>query len=181
MRVWRIVKMSMESTSIASLYAAEHSRLRQILVRRGMSAQSAADVVQDAFIKLLRSPTADIRDLRSYLRRTTETVVIDHYRDQQRAARLVDPAAPLDENIADPLPLPDAVIISAEEVAALAAAMQELPPRAREVLMLHKFEGLSYGEIAERLGIAKNTVMVHMVNALGCLKSKLREINPRRD
>ncbi|WP_245304155.1 RNA polymerase sigma factor [Hoeflea olei] len=171
----------MESISIASLYATEHSRLRLMLMRRGMSAQSAADIVQDAFVKLLRNPAADIRDLRSYLRRTTETVAIDHFRSEQRAARVVDPAFAVDENVADALPLPDMALISAEEIAALAAAMLELPPRAREVLVLHKYEGLSYAEISERLGIARNTVMVHMVKALGCLRSKLRENNPRDD
>jgi RNA polymerase sigma-70 factor (ECF subfamily) len=72
-------------------------------------------------------------------------------------------------------------MISREEALALNAALLELPARCREVLILHKFEGLSYAEIADQLGIAKNTVMVHMVKALGCLKSRLRENNARRD
>lgn len=166
----------MESTSIAALYEAEHSRLKQMLMRRGLSAQSAADVVQDAFLKLLRSnPTADVRDLSSYLRRTATTVAVDHFRNEQRAARLVNPAAAVDDSYADPVPLAEAAMISEEELAALAAAVAELPPRTREVLLLHKYEGLTYREISERLGIAKNTVMVHMVKALGCLKAKLRE------
>lgn len=173
--------MSMESSSIASLYAAEHRRLEQMLMRRGLSAQSAADAVQDAFLRLLRGSTRDVRDLRSYVRRTAETVAIDHHRSERRAGRIVDRYQPLDENVADPLPLADDAIICGEELAALAAAMRELPPRTREVLVLHRFEGLSYAEISDRLGIAKNTVMVHMVKALGCLKSTLRENCPRDD
>ncbi len=173
--------MSMDSTSIASLYAAEHARLKQILVRSGMSAQSAADVVHEAFARLLRSENGDIRDLRSYLHRTARTVAVDFHRKEQRAARVVDPVAAVDETIADPLPLADAAIISAEERAILAAALHELPPRTREVLLLHKFEGLSYAEISERLDIAKNTVMVHMVKGLATLKARLRENNPRQD
>ncbi len=173
--------MSMDSSSIASLYAAEHRRLERMLMRRGLSAQSAADAVQDAFLRLLRGSTRDVRDLRSYVRRTAETVAIDHHRSERRAGLIVDRFQPLDENVADPLPLAEEAMISGEDLAALAAAMRELPPRTREVLVLHRFDGLSYAEISDRLGIAKNTVMVHMVKALGCLKSTLRENNPRDD
>ncbi|MFD1330640.1 RNA polymerase sigma factor [Methylopila musalis] len=173
--------MTIDTSHIASLYAAEQGRLKRMLMRRGMSAQSAADAVQDAFIKLLRSPTADVRDLRGYLRRTTETAAVDLYRDERRVARIVDPAAVLDEAVADPTPLADSALIAGQELADLAAALNDLPPRTREVLVLHKFEGLSYQEIAERLGIARNTVMVHMVKALGRLKASMRENNSRSD
>lgn len=167
--------MTTDATSIASLYASEQGRLRRMLIRRGVSAQSAADAVQEAFIRLLRAPIDDIRDLRGYLHRTAVTVAIDLHRKERRAAAIIDPVAPVDESIADPLPLADTQVISAEELAVLDAALRELPPRAREVLVLHKFEGLSYAEIADRLGIARNTVMAHMVRALGLLKSRLRD------
>ncbi|MDH4990667.1 RNA polymerase sigma factor [Aquamicrobium lusatiense] len=173
--------MDSVATNIASLYSDEHRRLKRMLVRKGMSAQAAADAVQEAFIRLLRSPGEDIRDFRSYLRRTAETVAIDARRSEQRAGSVIDPFALIDDSVADPQPLPDAMMISREEAMALDAALLELSPRCREVLVLHKFEGLSYAEIADRLGIAKNTVMVHMVKAVGCLKLKLRENNARFD
>ncbi|MNL19253.1 RNA polymerase sigma factor [compost metagenome] len=83
----------------------------------------------------------------------------------------------MDEAVADPAPLADATMISRQEIAALKRALDALPPRCREVLFLHKFEGLSYQETASRLGISKNTVMVHMVNALGQLRARMREEN----
>ena len=58
---------------------------------------------------------------------------------------------------------------------ALRAALTELPPRCREVLILHKFEGLSYAEIAAKLGIAKNTVTVHLAKAMRLLRRGMRE------
>lgn len=173
--------MTQNFTSIASLYAEEQNRLKRMLVGKGMSAQSAADAVQEAFIRLLRSPGNDIRDLKSYVQRTAETVAIDVHRVERRAAAVIDPNALIDDSYADPQPLADALMISREEALALNAALLELPARCREVLILHKFEGLSYAEIADQLGIAKNTVMVHMVKALGCLRSRLRENNAQRD
>ena len=146
-----------------------------MLIRKGMSAQAAADAVHEAFIRLLKLPSRDIRDIKAYLHRITQNIAVDMKRRECRAALTIDPMAGLDENIADTQPLADAFLISKEEAMALEAALLQLPPRCREVLILHKFEGLTYLEIAERLGIAKNTVMVHMVKALGFLKCQLRE------
>jgi RNA polymerase sigma-70 factor (ECF subfamily) len=169
--------MSRQATHLATLYAAEHTRLRRLLIRRGVPAWAAADAVQEAFLRLLRAPTDDVGDLRSYLFRTAGNIAIDEHRRRVRVGTVVDFSADLDGSAADPSPLPDAALMSAEALTELEKALSELSPRCREVLLLHKFEGLSYAEIAERLGIANNTVMVHMSNALGALKRRLREIS----
>jgi RNA polymerase sigma-70 factor (ECF subfamily) len=160
---------------LAALYADEQGRLQRFLMGRGMSASTAADMVQEAFLRLLRAPREDVCDLRSYLFRTAGNLAVDDARRQRRNA--LGKAVELDETIADPAPLPDAILISREEFQALHAALAELPPRCREVLILHKFEGLSYAEIAERLGIAKNTVMAHMVKAVSGLKVRFSAIS----
>lgn len=155
--------------SLAHLYADEHRRLQRFLIARGLSASAAADIVQEAFLRLLRAPREEVRDLRSYLFRTTDNLAIDEARRRRR--NILATAVELDEAIADPSPLPDAVLISHQEFRALHAALAALPPRPREVLILHKFEGMSYADIAERLGISKNTVMAHMLRAMLCLKA----------
>jgi RNA polymerase sigma-70 factor (ECF subfamily) len=170
--------MSGNPISIAALYAQEQLRLQRHLVRRGLSAPAAADAVQEAFLRLLRAPSADIRDIRGYLHRTAETVAIDAWRQQGRAAAVIDPASTADDDVPDLSPAADAALIAREERAALQAAIRDLPERCREVLLLHKFEGLSYLEIAQRLGIARNTVMVHLANAMSGLRKRLRENNP---
>lgn len=155
--------------SLAHLYADEHRRLQRFLIARGLSASAAADIVQEAFLRLLRAPREEVRDLRSYLFRTTDNLAIDEARRRRRS--ILATAVELDEAIADPSPLPDAVLISHQEFRALHAALAALPPRPREVLILHKFEGMSYADIADRLGISKNTVMAHMLRAMLCLKA----------
>ncbi|MCG6206732.1 RNA polymerase sigma factor [Rhodopseudomonas sp. HC1] len=167
--------MSDLTDNLATLYADEHGRLKRFLMARGVSASAAADIVQEAFLRLLRTPRDEIRDLRSYLFRTTGNLAIDDVRRQQRS--VLGNAVELDEALADPAPLPDAVLISREEFQALHAALAGLPPRPREVLILHKFEGMSYAEIAGRLGISKNTVMAHMVRAMFSLKASFSDPN----
>jgi RNA polymerase sigma-70 factor (ECF subfamily) len=48
-----------------------------------------------------------------------------------------------------------------------------LPDRQKQVYLLHREEGLTYPEIAEQLGISKNTVEIHMVKALKYLRQNM--------
>ena len=57
--------------------------------------------------------------------------------------------------------------IKAEELVA------NLPERQKQVYLLHREEGLTYHEIAEQLGISKNTVENHMVKALKYLRQNM--------
>lgn len=66
----------------------------------------------------------------------------------------------------DPRPSAERRALSREEWQILTSAVDGLPPRARQVFLLHKVDELSHAEIAARLGISKNTVIVHMGRAL---------------
>ncbi len=169
--------MSPIPDNLSVFYADEQLRLRRHLVRRGLTAPAAADIVQEAFLKLLKAPRDEIRDMRAYLRRAAETIAIDAWRRQSRSAAVIDPQPLASDAVADPSPSADAAMMAREESQALAAVIEALPPRCREVLLLHRFEGLSYAEIADRLGISRNTVMVHLANAMASLRRQLRE-NP---
>ncbi len=48
-----------------------------------------------------------------------------------------------------------------------------LPERQKQVYLLHREDGLTYPEIAEKLGISKNTVENHMVKALRYLRENM--------
>ena len=51
--------------------------------------------------------------------------------------------------------------------------IENLPDRQKQVYKLHRYEGLTYPEIAERLTISKNTVENHMAKALKYLRNNL--------
>lgn len=61
---------------------------------------------------------------------------------------------------------------------ALAEAVNSLPERRREVLVLARFHGLAYREIAEVLSISEQTVANHMSAALATLRSLLARFRP---
>lgn len=53
-------------------------------------------------------------------------------------------------------------------------AIQALPEKCRKVFELHRFEGLKYGEVAQKLNISVKTVENQMSKALKILREKLR-------
>lgn len=169
--------MSDEALSVAALYATEQDRLRRRLIGRGLSAQQAADAVQELFLRLLRAPRADVRDPSAYLSRAADSIAVDHWRREQRTNLLFESEPPDALLIADPTPSSEARLVEQETIQDLEQALSTLPPRCREVLLLHKFEELSYAEIALRLGISRNTVMVHLANAMSQLRRRMREKN----
>ena len=61
----------------------------------------------------------------------------------------------------------------AELNARINTAIQELPPKCREIFMLCRFEELKYSEIAERLNISVKTVEMQISIALKKIREKL--------
>lgn len=66
--------------------------------------------------------------------------------------------------------------IRREEDFKLLEALQELPPAARTVLLLHYFQGLSYQEIGETLGLPVSTVKIRIFRAKKILLEKWHEL-----
>ena len=52
----------------------------------------------------------------------------------------------------------------------LRETIEELPPRCKEAFVLSRFEKLKYAEIAEKMGVSKKTVEVHISKALNLIR-----------
>jgi len=159
--------------SLDSLFRAHAREIRRFLTRRLSCAETAADLTQDAFLQLLRTGTgATVTDPRAYLFRTASNLAVDHRRQAaRRPARAAD--AEFLAQVEDPLPSPEARLLTREELRLLRGAIAALPPRCREVFLLQRFGGLSYEAIGQQLGISRNTVMVQMYNAMTALRRRL--------
>ena len=72
------------------------------------------------------------------------TVAINAARDHLRRNRREEPTETLPEEPAEPVPLPDPGLTRTVE-----AALAQLPENQREAIVLHRFEGFSFKEIAE--------------------------------
>ena len=125
----------------------------------------AADVTQDTFVKF-RSRAAEFREggrMAPYLRRIAFRLAVRRVAARARMVTLDEiEGAPADPG-ASLLPDPSMAPERHEQRAALAAALDTLPPGQRTALALRHVEGFSYVEIAEALDAPLGTVktMLH--------------------
>jgi RNA polymerase sigma-70 factor (ECF subfamily) len=61
-------------------------------------------------------------------------------------------------NVSDDKPSSEAYVAARQELRLLQAALDKLPPRCRQVVLLRKVEGLSQKEVAKHMGITIETV-----------------------
>jgi RNA polymerase sigma-70 factor (ECF subfamily) len=71
------------------------------------------------------------------------------------------------------VPLPDDELARADIAAAIQRAVDALPARVREVLLLKWQRGMTNAQVAESLGIARKTVEMHVTRAGRALRSLL--------
>lgn len=114
--------------------------------------ERAEDVVQESFIsswQALRSSTEEIR-LKPWL----YTIVRNRALNARRDAR---PQAPLSDDL-DGVRQPDDIVLGAEELAQVVAAVQALPEAQREALVRSALDGYSHEQIAAALGASPGAV-----------------------
>jgi RNA polymerase sigma-70 factor (ECF subfamily) len=153
--------------------------LARFLRARVGSHADAEDLLNDLYLKVDRLPqTTAVGNPRSYLFAMANRLVLDRVREARR--RSVRERIWSDSEIADPgarerdcAPNPEEAAIAAQEALQVREAISVLPPRARRVLVLHKIEGASHREIADRLGISRSAVEKHMAVAMKHLRKQL--------
>jgi RNA polymerase sigma-70 factor (ECF subfamily) len=81
--------------------------------------------------------------------------------------------SPLLEEPPDPAAGPVAAAVAVERAKALRAALDALPARLREPILLHHVEGLSCREIATALGVGLGTVARRLERARSTLRRRI--------
>ena len=125
------------------------------------------DVVQESLLRVWRShASAPIRSARALLFVAARRIALNVLRKQANAP-FVDSGTSHLAGIADDRPDAREAALTQERVDLLADALMTLPPRCREIVVLHKIQGLSQREVAARLGIGERTVETHIRTGVG--------------
>jgi RNA polymerase sigma-70 factor (ECF subfamily) len=157
---------SAEELTVEELYLRHHDALRRFLTRMLRNEDIAAEVAQDAYVRIIRfAPRRLMGDPKAYLFQVAANAARDRIARERTRGDLIDAGAP-SEGIACPQPNAEAVASGRERMYMLIKAVEELPPRCREVFLLSRFDELSNGEIAQRLGISRNMVEKHIIKAM---------------
>jgi RNA polymerase sigma-70 factor (ECF subfamily) len=135
---------------------------------------AAQDVVQDVFVDLWCHPQrydGSLGTLRTYLTLRARHRALDTLRSElrragreERQARLLPAPRP---------PTPGEEVTEADTAASVRAAVRRLPPDQRRVVELAYFGGLSYRDVAQRMGIPEGTAKSRVRLALARLETLL--------
>ncbi len=158
--------------SLLQSFAEHRQALTRFLTRRLDNPALAEDLAHETWLRAAnRAGGAVIGNPRSYLFRIASNLVIDHQRhvSQRIELQATEEAA----YVADSQPSPENVVLYRSEFARLVRVIDGLSPRCREIFLLCRFEDLSHAEVAERLGISRNTVVSHMVNAMAAIEREM--------
>ncbi len=152
----------------------EHSRL-VFKVAYGVlrNSHDAEDVVQEVFLRVQRSGTQDVLDLRAWLARVAFRLAIDRVRKPQ--------ALEID-GLEMPSAAPDAeqLAIHRQRVEQVQRLIVALPDELRHPLVLSALEELSSQQIAEVLGISEAAVRGRIFRARQVLKEKLAALMEKK-
>lgn len=137
----------------------------------------AEDIVHDVFLELwLRHrKLGPVRDIRAYLYAMARYAAMDYVRHQAIESRHRRPHVAPGTIMLDAARPPDAEqqVLAGEAAALLHRAVDALPPRQREVILLRWERQASYEEIGAALGISPKTVDAHLQRAIENLRQML--------
>jgi RNA polymerase sigma-70 factor (ECF subfamily) len=148
---------------IRALYCDHHSWLQGWLRRKLGNAGDAADLAHDTFLRLLgKSGAPDVRAPRAYLSTIARGLVADFFRRRDIEHNYLAALAALPEQHT---PSPEERALILETLHAIDALLDGMKPAVRRAFLLSQLEGLTYPEIAGRLGVTVRTVNNYMASA----------------
>ena len=149
-----------------------YARLVPFACKYVKSKASAADIVQESFVKLWqkRQTLDPNRSIKAYLYQMVRNRSLNYIRDHSKEEVGLEPLQK--RGIPSDSDGHESKTTSSELPEVLTQWIEELPNRQREAFKLSRFEGLDHEEVAEVMDISPNTVNNHIVAALKTLRDR---------
>lgn len=144
------------SWDIQQLFRRHAAEVTRSLRRRGLSAETAADLTQDTFVRLLgaaeRRP-GEADNPRAYLHQISRNLAVDLARRERLLPR-VEMSDELFNTIADPSPSAETIVYDRQRLAIVETALSELPERTRHAFEQHRLGDKTLAEVAVEIGLS---------------------------
>lgn len=147
--------------------------LIQYLRHNWRDSSAVDDLLQDVYLRVFEAALRQIPEKpRAFVFTTARNLLISRFREQQIVP--IEAVANLDAlDVALDQPGPDRSTIARDELRHLRAAIESLPQRYRDVVVLRRIENLSRSEIAVRLNISEASVSTYLSEAMTALADAL--------
>lgn len=149
------------------------STLMQYLRHNWRDKSGVDDLLQDVYLRVFEAAQTQIPEKpRAFVFTTARNLLISRVREQQIVP--IEAVADLDAlDVAIDTPGPDRSAIARDELRRLRDAIDALPPRYRDVVVLRRIENLSRSEIAVRLNISEASVSTYLSESMVALADAL--------
>lgn len=166
------------SDAMLQTFLQQQGHMEKQLSRWVACRATAADLLQELFIRLWRRKDVQVEDLRQYMMRSARNLAIDHLRSQRSRLRSESALLP-EQMVGAPSTVEDGHQAD-HDLHQVDAALRTLPERTRHVFLLNRIHGQSYNDIADALRISASAVEKHMMRALQACKDSIdRDSNSR--
>jgi RNA polymerase sigma-70 factor (ECF subfamily) len=166
---------ALDKATLEQLYVKLEKPMFNVVYRWLWNAGDAQDVVQEAFLKIWNvRDDVDLATVDSLLYRTALNLASNRRRSS-RLWRWIGLEAASDE--ASPAPSSEEALASAQARQRVRAAIEALPERLRQVILLSEYSELTHQEIGAALGIPSGTVGSRRNAAITQLSQQLGEID----
>lgn len=130
--------------------------------------EAAADLTQETLLRAMKYREADaIQNRRGMMFRIAQNLVVDYRRARHRhRAAQHDPLDEVPELLAEQSSVESIVAARQAVERLLKQAIVGMPPKCRLAFMLTRFHGLTYPQVAAKMGVSVKAVEKHMHRAL---------------
>ena len=160
--------------SMGLLFERYHRRLFGFLYHLSGDAELSEDLVQTVFYRMLKYAHTYQGDgeFITWMFHLARNVWADHYKKQKRLPT---------EEMKESLPLwEESDEGSKDQLMQLRKALRFLSPERKEVLLLSRYQGLRYREIAEMLNCSEANVKVRVFRAIQDLRKIFRQLEQQQ-
>lgn len=145
-------------------WKAAFARVKAALVRRGRTLDEAEDLVQEAWLRLACYQLAkSVDNPEAFLMRTALNLSIDAHRSQVARGQAVMLE---DAMLVDSTPSAETIVLGRERALHLSKGLARLNENTCSILLAHRYEGLSYQEIADRHKVSVSAVEKQIAKAM---------------
>ncbi len=162
---------------VERLFAQHHAALQAFFQRRIRTKSDAPDLVQEVYVRMLRvRDTEAIRNPEMYLYTVAGNLAKEHaVLNRRHGARVDLDDASVQERL-EQLPALDETLNTTQRIARLRVVLAQLPPKCRAAVILQNRDGLTYQEIATRLGVSPHTVKKYLTHALAHCRRRMARL-----
>jgi len=157
---------------VSDIYQRYNTGLTCFLNRRLDSKEDVDDVSQEVYLRLIRYlKLKELKPSLSLLFAIASNLLKDRFRRQKVHEKEAHISIE-DIDIAAPELSPEQLVQSKESIELFESVVKELNKNSRRAFILNRFKGLTYEQVARKMGISRSMVKKHIAHVLVVLRKE---------